>query len=104
MIAHAGPAPRVAAAALIAVAGAAWWVTIANAREMSDMLDGFVKVGRAMPWHISAVLKNAPRFKANSITVAQEVGVVEGDRRDDGGGDAVQEDAGLEGGRPCRAQ
>jgi predicted metal-binding membrane protein len=55
VIAHAGPAPRVAAAALIAVAGAAWWVTIANAREMSDMLDGFVKVGRAMPWHISAV-------------------------------------------------
>lgn len=55
MIVHAGSAPRVAVAALIAVAGAAWWVTIANAREMSDMLDGLVKVGRAMPWHISPV-------------------------------------------------
>jgi predicted metal-binding membrane protein len=55
VITHAGSTPRVAAAALITVAGAAWWLTIANAREMSDMLDGFVKVGRAMPWDISPV-------------------------------------------------
>jgi predicted metal-binding membrane protein len=55
VIADAGSAPRVTAAALIAVAGAAWWVTIANARQMSGMLDGFVKVGRAMPWDISPV-------------------------------------------------
>jgi predicted metal-binding membrane protein len=55
VIAHTGSAPRAAAAALIAIAGAAWWVTIANAREMSDMLDGFVKVGRAVPWDISPV-------------------------------------------------
>jgi predicted metal-binding membrane protein len=41
-----------AAAFLIAVAGAAWWLTIEDARGMSGMADGFVKVGRAMPWDI----------------------------------------------------
>jgi predicted metal-binding membrane protein len=45
----------VTAASLMAVAGGAWWWTIEDAGEMSGMTDGFVKVGRAMPWDISPV-------------------------------------------------
>src|SRR5262249_23762454 len=43
------------AAFLTAVAGGAWWWTIGDARERSGMIDGWVKVGRAMPWDISPV-------------------------------------------------
>jgi predicted metal-binding membrane protein len=62
VIADAGPtamtnrASRLLAAAfLIAVAGAAWWQTIEDAHGMAGMLDGFVKVGRAMPWDVGPV-------------------------------------------------
>jgi predicted metal-binding membrane protein len=63
VIAHAGSTPALTtrsarlptAAFLTAVAGGAWWWTIEDAREMSGMIDGFVKVGRAMPWDISPV-------------------------------------------------
>jgi predicted metal-binding membrane protein len=61
VIAHAGSTPVMTkrtvfiATLLVAVAGGAWWWTIEDAREMSGMIDGFVKVGRAMPWHISPV-------------------------------------------------
>jgi len=39
-----------AVALLLLLAGLAWWSTLGNSREMSDMAQGFAHVGTAMPF------------------------------------------------------
>lgn len=41
---------------LLALAAIAWWSTLGNADDMSDMVQGFAQVGTAMPFDMSAGL------------------------------------------------
>ncbi len=49
-------ATLVTVAILVALAALAWWSTVANARDMEDMVQGLAQVGQAMPYDMGALV------------------------------------------------